>query len=50
MSLFCGVARDGLGVKMPYRGMELNTNFLEHDGYFFDEDSGGRYPPPDSRC
>jgi hypothetical protein len=30
--------------------MEQNTKFLEYDGYFVDEDSAGRYPPPDSRC
>ena len=30
--------------------MDLNTNFLEYNGQLVDEDPGGRYPPPDSRC
>ena len=30
--------------------MELNTKFLEYDGYFVDEDPARPYRPPDSRC
>ena len=47
----CGAAgRQVVAYKKPYRGMELNTNFLEYDSQLVDEDPAGPDRPPDSRC